>query len=168
MKTILFITTYTLTFLCYGQFTGTYSYEKALIFNEMTNTRKHPCDHGQKYDYDVCEFESTNIKLEIDDELNMESQLYAEKLFNDNINNITRTTVLKHSPYEVSCNESLGYLTSPLVAVKAWIEEKGYNGDGHRRHMMASEECHKSDTKIGIGIVYDQKYKMYYVVLRTK
>ncbi len=138
------------------------------IIYELTEVRTNPCKYAHRYDFDICQFEASEKMLKYDKKLAKESQEYADYLLKRSKKIKNYNYFLVHSSDKVICNESLAWVGNPSECVKYWIEEHGYKGDGHRLHMMNVKECHKSDTKIGVGISYDDVNQNWFVVLRTK
>lgn len=163
MKTILFALSI-ITFSVLGQ---TSDFRINQIYKDLAAVRQNPCAMAHLYDYDICVFEATEKVLKYDKKLAKECQDYAEYLYQRSKKRKLKGDLI-HSPSYVICNESLAWLNDGQDAIKAWIEEKEYDGDGHRLHIMNVKECHKSDTIIGIGIRFDPENIMWYVVLRTK
>ena len=165
MKTILFNITIALLFTL-----NVYSQTNDPVINnlyaEIKAVRNNPCDPPGEYKYDLCDFEPTNTPR-FSKQLSFECQIYADY--------ICRMSKLKnshpylvHSPNDVICNESLAWVRSPYEAVQCWINEEGYDGDGHRLHVLGAERVHKTDKELGIGYVRDEVKNMYYVVMRTR
>lgn len=129
------------------------------IFNEILTLRKDLKKASVKYGLNLTKYNGCCSKVKLDIRLNKDCYEYAKFL--------AKSNYFEHS--KLNCNESLAimYQNQPFSVVYNFINEIANSDvdsdDGHRKHMIGHENCHKDDLVFGIGL-YEYDYVTYYCI----